>query len=189
MVALLLLMAGCVLFPGTIEEQLPKLRDKLPESTRVYIPNPLNPQGGFLYTRNAQVIVDEFRHAFAARGISVHIPDRRSGSRRSVAEDAMTNKCDVVLFTNIESWEYGEAGFSGFGGRDEVTLSVVLADPARDRILSRSRIYVANGIGRSSFGGNDNPGEVVAPIIRKYVFSLFPPCDEKVLARRKEEKK
>ena len=29
MAALLLLMAGCVLFPGTIEAQLPKLRDKL----------------------------------------------------------------------------------------------------------------------------------------------------------------
>ena len=165
--------AGCAMFPGSIEEGLPKLRDKLPETTRVYLPRPLNPRGGFLYTRNAQIVTDEFRKAFESRGISVAMPDRRSGKQPEIYAQAKTNKCDVVLITQILEWNYGEAGFSGIGGRDEVTLSTMLVDPNLDRVLTRATIFIRNGIGRSSPGGNDNPNETVAPIIRKYVDSLF----------------
>ena len=170
----LALAAGCVLFPGSIEEGLPKLRDKLPETTRVYLPSPLNPNGGFLYTRNAQVVAGQFKAAFEKRGISVTMPDKRSGETLDIIAQAKTNKCDVVLITQILEWNYGDAGFTGIGGRDEVTISTMLMDPVLERVLSRATIQVYNGIGRSSFGGNNDPSTVVAPIIEKYVNSLFP---------------
>ena len=169
----LLLAAGCVLFPGTIEEGLPKLRDKLPDTAKVYLASPLNPRGGFLYTRNAQIVVDEFKTAFERRGISVTVPKKRSGTPKDVLAKAVSNGCDVVMITQILNWSYGEAGFTGIGGRDEVTLSVMLMDPVKDRVLTRATIYVRNGIGRSQFGGQDDPSKSVAPIIGKYVNSLF----------------
>lgn len=172
-ISALAIVAGCVLFPGSIEEGLPKLRDKLPETTRVYLPSPLNPHGGFLYTRNAQVVASEFKAAFEKRGISVTMPDKRSKETPDIIAQAKTNKCDVVLVTQILEWNYGDAGFTGFGGRDEVTLSTMLMDPVLERVLTRATIRVYNGIGRSQFGGSDNPNEVVAPIIEKYVNSLF----------------
>jgi len=177
-VAILALVAGCVLFPGSIEEGLPKLRDKLPETTKVYLPSPLNPRGGFLYTRNAQVVADEFKAAFVKRGISVTMPDKRSKGTPDVIAQAKTNKCDVVLFTQILEWNYGDAGFSGIGGRDEVTISTMLMDVVLERVLTRATIRVANGIGRSSLGGNDEPSVVVAPIVEKYVNSLFEDKDK-----------
>ncbi len=165
--------SGCALFPGSIEEGLPKLRDRLPETTKVYLPRPLNPRGGFMYTRNAQIVTDEFKAAFEKRGISVTMPEKRSGKQIDIYAQAKTNKCDVVLITQIVEWNYGEAGFSGIGGRDEVTLSTMLIDPNLDRVLTRATIFVRNGIGRSRPGGNDDPKETVAPIIQKYVDSLF----------------
>ena len=166
--------AGCALFPGTIEEGLPKLREKLPETTRVYLPRPLNPRGGYLYTRNAQIVADEFKRAFERRGIAVVMDERRTKDPHAAPGLARTNACDVVLYTQIVKWDYGEAGFSGIGGRDEVTLDVMLMDAARQRVLTRAKIYINNGIGRSSPGGNDDPAAAVAPIISKYVDSLFP---------------
>ena len=166
------------MFPGSIEEGLPKLRDKLPETTKVYLPCPLNPCGGYLYTRNAQIVVDEFKAAFARRGIDVVVPARRSGKNPDVIAQAKTNGCDVVLFSQIQEWNYGDAGFSGLGGRDEVTLSVMLMDPVKERVMTRATIYVRNGLGRSRMGGSDTPGEAVAPVIGKYVDSLFPPKDD-----------
>ena len=174
LMGLLAAAAGCALFPGAIEEGLPKLRDKLPESTKVYLPRPLNPRGGFLYTRKAQVVADEFKAAFDTRGISVVMPDRRSGDQADVIALAKTNSCDVVLFVQILEWNYGDAGFSGVGGRDEVTLSTMLMDPDHERVLSRATVYVRNGIGLSAAGGSDTPNATVAPIIEKYVNSLFP---------------
>lgn len=172
-VLMLALVAGCAFFSGDIEEGMPKLRDKLPESTKVYLANALNPRGGRLYARNGQLVVDEFRAAFKARGISVTVPDRRSGVTVDVLEDARTNGCDVVVFTQVLRWDYGEAGFTGLGGRDEVYLSVLLMRPETQRVVTRANIRVYNGIGHSPAGGNDDPGESVSPIIRKYVDSLF----------------
>ena len=169
------LMAGCALFPGSIEEGLPKLRDKLPETTKVYLPCPINPRGGFLYTRNAKLVVDAFAAALKQRGIATVLADKRSGQQPDVLAQARTNGCDVVLFSQIQEWNYGDAGFSGFGGRDEVTLSVMLMDATKERVLTRATLYVRNGIGRSRVGGSAAPSEAVSPIIGKYVDSLFPP--------------
>ncbi len=177
-IAALSLMAGCALFPGSIEEGLPKLRDKLPETTKVYLPCPLNPRGGFLYTRNANLVADAFAAALKRRGIATVLADRRSGKQPDVLAQARTNGCDVVLFSQIQEWDYGEAGFSGFGDRDEVTLSVMLMDATKERVLTRATLYVRNGIGRSRVGGGDSPKEAVTPIIGKYVDSLFPPKDD-----------
>ncbi len=174
-VAALALAAGCALFPGSIEEGLPKLRDKLPETTKVYLPCPINPRGGFLYTRNAKLVVDAFAAALKQRGVATVLSDRRSGKQPDVLALARTNGCDVVLFSQILEWNYGEAGFSGFGGRDEVTLSVMLMDATNELVLTRATLYVRNGIGRSRAGGSAAPSEAVTPIIGKYVDSLFPP--------------
>lgn len=173
-----LLLAGCAGLSGDIEEGLPKLRDKLPETTKVYLACPLKPNGGRLYSRNGQLVVDEFKAAFTARGISVKVDDRRSGGTTDVLDAAVANGCDLVVFSQVLSWQYGEAGFSGFGGRDEVLLSVMLMRPDTRRVVTRANLRIVNGVGRSPVGGNDDPRGSISPIIFKYVKSLFPEVED-----------
>ena len=168
--------AGCAMFSGTIEDGIPKLRDKLPVTARIYVACPTGANGLSLHTRNARIVATEFSKAFAARGVVAVTPPERTGNIQDALGKAKAENCDKVLFTRILDWEYGDAGFSGVGGRDEVVLSAVLMDVETERILYRARLYVNNGIGRSAAGGG-TPEEAVAPVILKYVRSLFPPED------------
>ncbi len=170
--------AGCMMSPGEIEEGLPKLRDKLPITTKVYLARPLNRNGAWLYERSEYTVMDAFRTAMTNRGIVVTSPpvpkkvQKRPMTREKLFEMAKKKKQDVVLFVQITKWEYGDAGFSGFGGRDEVTMSVMWIDPNKERVITRSGIKVVNSIGKSPFGGG-SAEETVSPIIQKYIDKIF----------------
>ncbi len=174
----LLFFAGCVLFPGEIEEGLPRLRDKLPETTKVFLACPRNAGGGYLNSRNARVLANEFKAAFAARGIAVKLDERKPGTLEADLMEAATNGCEVAVCTQVLAWNYGDAGFSGKGNRDEVLIAVMLMRPETRRVITRAKLHVTNGIGRSAAGGTEGPGESIAPIIYKYVNSLFPPKED-----------
>ena len=50
----------------------------------------------------------------------------------------------VSIRTKILSWEYNDAGFSGFYDRNEMTLSLVLERPATRFILARHTVKVCS---------------------------------------------
>jgi len=165
--------AGCR--SGEIVEGLPRLREPLPEDTRVCLARPYKGAGRPVQARSAKLVTEAFLHAFRARGISVTLPEKRSEKLEDFLDLARASKCDVALFTEVEDWTYNDAGFSGFGERDEVTLAVTIADLRLRRVISRTRVIVRNGFGVSATGGNDTAEGAVAPVVDEYVRSLFPP--------------
>ncbi len=176
--SVLLILSGCMMSPGEIEEGLPKLRDKLPLSTKVYFARPLNRNGAWLYERSEYTVMNAFLTAMTNRNIAVSTPPvpkeirKRPMTKDELFETAKKLKQDVVLFVQIVKWEYGDAGFSGFGGRDDVTMSVMWIDPVKDRVVTRSRVKVVNSVGKSPFGGG-SADESVSPIIQKYIDRIF----------------
>ena len=126
--AILLFVLGCWT-PGDIQENLPKHRNKLPSDT-VFFVNKTEP-------RVMRALVD----ALKARGFKV-------------TEDRALSK--VAIETKVESWEYNDAGFSGFYDRDEMTLAISLRQVATGFILARHTVTI-----RSDFR-----------ILRKYVDGL-----------------
>ena len=126
--AILLFVLGCWT-PGDIQENLPKHRNKLPSDT-VFFVNKTEP-------RVMRALVD----ALKARGFKV-------------TEDRALSK--VAIETKVESWEYNDAGFSGFYDRDEMTLVITLRQVATEYVLARHTVIV-----RSDFR-----------ILKKYVDGL-----------------
>ena len=126
--AILLFVLGCWT-PGDIQENLPKHRNKLPSDT-VFFVNKTEP-------RVMRALVD----ALKARGFKV-------------TEDRALSK--VAIETKVESWEYNDAGFSGFYDRDEMTLAITLRQVATEYVLARHTVIV-----RSDFR-----------ILKKYVDGL-----------------
>ena len=126
--AILLFVLGCWT-PGDIQENLPKHRNKLPSDT-VFFVNKTEP-------RVMRALVD----ALKARGFKV-------------TEDRALSK--VAIETKVESWEYNDAGFSGFYDRDEMTLAISLRQTATGFVLARHTVTI-----RSDFR-----------ILRKYVDGL-----------------
>ena len=126
--AILLFVLGCWT-PGDIQENLPKHRNKLPSDT-VFFVNKTEP-------RVMRALVD----ALKARGFKV-------------TEDRALSK--VAIETKVESWEYNDAGFSGFYDRDEMTLAITLRQVATEYVLTRHTVIV-----RSDFR-----------ILKKYVDGL-----------------
>ena len=126
--AILLFVLGCWT-PGDIQENLPKHRNKLPSDT-VFFVNKTEP-------RVMRALVD----ALTARGFKV-------------TEDRALSK--VAIETKVESWEYNDAGFSGFYDRDEMTLAITLRQVATEYVLARHTVIV-----RSDFR-----------ILKKYVDGL-----------------
>jgi len=114
---------------GEVVDGLPKLEERLPKDAAFFLA-PTHP-------RVKRIFADALR----AKGFAVVEKE----------EDA-----DVGLNVKVDSWEYNDAGFSGFGPRDEMELSVRLVDRRSKRVLARSRISV-----RSDFG-----------IVRDYVGKL-----------------
>ena len=126
--AILLFVLGCWT-PGDIQENLPKHRNKLPSDT-VFFVNKTEP-------RVMRALVD----ALKARGFKV-------------TEDRALSK--VAIETKVESWEYNDAGFSGFYDRDVMTLAITLRQVATEYVLARHTVIV-----RSDFR-----------ILKKYVDGL-----------------
>ncbi len=66
------------------------------------------------------------------------------------------DNADFVIAAKVTSWEFNDAGFSGFRDRDDMTLVITVSDRKTKFIRARSNVVV-----RSDFG-----------IIRKYVETL-----------------
>jgi hypothetical protein len=44
----------------------------------------------------------------------------------------------------VTDWEYGDAGFSGKGDRDSVSMSVMLINLGNERVVARHELYARN---------------------------------------------
>ena len=128
--AAFLLFAGCATvsewMSGSVHEGVPKLRRRLPRTAKVHFANPVNARGYVLHERNRGQVQDAFAKAFDALGVSHSVE---------------TNGCDHTLHVVVESWEYNGSGFFGAGDRDEVCMSVVMANNGTGRVLSRVSLY------------------------------------------------
>lgn len=127
-----LFLCGCQTTPwvrGTVADGRPKLSRKFPLDV------------AFFVDRTERRVKAAFEEALRARGFTV--VDK---------EEA----CDVVVRAKVLSWEVNDAGFAGFGPRDDMELSISLVDRRHRRILARANVSV-----RSDFR-----------IISKYVETL-----------------
>ena len=131
--ALLPLFAGCAIvsgwMAGSIEEGIPKLRDRLPRTAKVHFADPVNANGAQLHARSRKQVQNAFGKAFDGIGVS---------------HSAQTNGCDVAFHVVVDSWEYGDAGFAGQGNRDAVTMSVIVMNRKTKRVLTRSSLFARN---------------------------------------------
>ena len=131
--ALLPLLAGCAVvsgwMAGYIDEGIPKLRNRLPRTSKVYLDSPVNANGTKLHARNSKQVHGAFGKALDGIGVS---------------HSSKTNGCDVSLHVVVDGWEYGDAGFAGIGDRDAVTLSVIVMNRNTNRVLTRSSLFARN---------------------------------------------
>lgn len=115
--------------PGDIQENLPRHVHKLPEGTVFYV------------EKTEKRVMKTIRDALSRRGFRVV----------DVKKDA-----DVAIVPKVLSWEYNDAGFSGFYDRDEMTVSISLVRVETGLVIARHTVSV-----RSDFR-----------ILRKYVDGL-----------------
>lgn len=130
--ALGLLLVGCETTPwirGRISEGLPQHVEKFA------------PDISFHVGKTERRVGKAFATALRARGFE--LAERE--------EDA-----DVLVKITLNSWEFNDAGFSGFRARDDMDMTVACVDRRTHRVLARANIEV-----RSDFR-----------IIAKYVDSL-----------------
>lgn len=116
LLAALLALGGCQTTPwirGSVDEGQPKIAEPFPRDVAFYV------------DRTEKRVQGAFERALRDRGFTV--VDK---------EEA----CDVVLRATLLSWEYNQAGFAGFGRRDDMEISVVLSDRRHGRVLARANI-------------------------------------------------
>lgn len=161
-------------FYDKIEYGLPKLVKPLRAPAAVYLVRPLGAPRQDLYDRNAESLVTAFRRAFETHGERTVIDTTAGNDFRGALAEARAASCDYLVMMRITRWEYGSAGFSGPGGRDDVDFDVLVADVTTGFVLSRASIGISNGFGRSAPGGTDAQ-DASAPVITRYVNHLFNP--------------
>jgi len=161
-------------FYDKIEYGLPKPVEPLRTPAGVYLARPLGAPRQDLYDRNAESLVAAFRRAFEAHGERTVADTTAGGDFRGALAEARAASCDYLVMMRITRWEYGSAGFSGPGGRDDVDFDVLVADVKTAAVLSRASIEISNGFGRSAPGGTDAQDASV-PVVARYVGHLFNP--------------
>lgn len=131
--ALLPLFAGCAAISswmaGSIEEGIPKLRDKLPRTAKIYFADPVNANGYQLHARSRKQVQQSFGNALDAMGVS---------------HSSATNGCDIAFHVVVEDWAYGDAGFAGIGDRDAISMSVIVMNRQNNRVLTRASLFARN---------------------------------------------
>ena len=126
---LLPFLAGCAAISGwmagSIEEGIPKLKDKLPRTAKVHMADPVKANGYALHARNRLQVQQSFGKALDGLG---------------VFHSSQTNGCDVAFHVAVDDWHYGDAGFAGIGAWDENVLSVIVMNRKTNRVLTRTRL-------------------------------------------------
>ena len=126
-------LAGCAALSGwmagSIDEGIPKLRDKLPRTAKIYLANPVNVNGRPLHARNLRQVESAFGKALDGIGVS---------------HASKTNGCDIAFHVIVDRWEYGDAGFAGQGDRDAIDMSVVVMRRDTNRVLTRASLFARN---------------------------------------------
>ncbi len=115
--------------PGSIYEGIPKHTEKFASGT------------SFFVEKTEPRLEAALKQSLRERGFVV----------KEKADDA-----DFIIAAKVTSWEFNDAGFSGFRDRDDMTLVITVSDRKTKFIRARSNVVV-----RSDFG-----------IIRKYVETL-----------------
>jgi len=115
--------------PGSIYEGIPKHTEKFASGT------------SFFVEKTEPRLEAALKQSLRERGFVV----------KEKADNA-----DFVIAAKVTSWEFNDAGFSGFRDRDDMTLVITVSDRKTKFIRARSNVVV-----RSDFG-----------IIRKYVETL-----------------
>lgn len=133
LLAILPICAGCAylsgIMAGDIDEGIPKLRNKIPRTSKICLKDPVNANGHRLHARSMKQIESAFGKALDGIGVE---------------HSSQTNGCDITIHVVVDGWEYGDAGFAGIGDRDAVTMSVVVMKYDTNRVLTRSVLFARN---------------------------------------------
>ena len=62
--------------------------------------------------------------------------------RRGFELAAKPEESDVLVKTSVDSWEFNDAGFTGFWARDDMNLTVTIVDRRKKTVLGRWRVTV-----------------------------------------------
>lgn len=139
---LLAALCFCGCFSGRIVEGIPRLQHPLPKkTTKIFLSRPYKGDGRPLQGRSVKLVTDAFGAALKEKGVEYVLPDKRTEKLEDAFKAAVAAKCGIVLSVEVNFWGYNDAGFSGFRERDEVELSVVVADSYMKRIIARTRLY------------------------------------------------
>ena len=99
--------------PGSVEEALPKHKEKFPAGT------------SFFVAPTERRVASALRRALCARGFEV--------------KDA---RDDADLVVTVTSWTDNDAGFSGFHDRDDMSLVITVSDRKTKLVRARSNVTV-----------------------------------------------
>lgn len=98
---------------GSVEECLPRHVEKC------------RPDTAFFVQKTEKRVKAAFEEALRRRGFEVA---------------AKAEESDVLLKTSVDSWEFNDAGFTGFWARDDMRLTVTIVDRRRNKVLGRWRV-------------------------------------------------
>lgn len=126
-------LSGCATIEGwmagTITEGIPKMRDRLPRTVKIYFADPVNARGYELHEGNRRRVQDSFDKALDAL---------------RVAHSTKTNGCSHVLHVVVDNWHYGDGAFFGLGESERVDMSVMLQDLKTDHVLNRAALSASD---------------------------------------------
>jgi hypothetical protein len=133
MLVAVVLFSGCATIEewtaGTITEGIPRMRDKLPRTAKIYFADPVNARGYELHEQNRRRVQDSFGKSLDALG---------------VANSTKTNGCSHVLHVVVDNWQYGDGALFGFGESERVDMSVMLQDVETARVLNRATLSASD---------------------------------------------
>ena len=98
---------------GSVEECLPRHVEKCRQDTAFFVEKT---------EKRVKVALEE---ALRHRGFEVA---------------AKAEECDVLVKTSVDSWEFNDAGFTGFWERDDMILTVTIVDRRKKKVMGRWRV-------------------------------------------------
>jgi hypothetical protein len=156
--------------PLKIEEGIPKMRKPLPKETKVFLVAPAARNAPLIYERSPVLITRALEKALKTYNINYVVSDSTK-TKEEIKERAIKEKCDVILYVKVGSWGYANAGFSGFGERNEIELEIMIAKVNSSVILQRATVLIVN-----KFGHDRNlnaTADTTAEILNGFVVKFF----------------